>query len=311
MNGNNERNTKSQRWIFTLNNPTPEEYDKLSSLFEKAKVLFIVFGRERGESGTPHFQGYLELSRRVRRRNVVALDGLQRARVEPAKGTATHNIQYCSKGLQPHPEWLSLGAAGPNFGRDSNVFVRGTPIPSLGKQGRRTDLEGVITDIRSGLPLRTIASNNPNAFIRYHAGIKRYFDITKEVESKLYHGPFPWPYPEDIRSIVLSGSSGIGKTCFAKFLLPSALFLSHMDSLGQYDPSTHHGIVFDDMCFTHLHREAQIHLLDFDEPRSIHIRYDVARIPAGTPKIFTTNRDAIFLEHEPAINRRVRYIFLK
>jgi len=305
-----ERNTKSQRWAFTLNNYTPADLCSLSKLYEEGKVTFLLFGKEVGESGTPHLQGYLELSKRQRRRNVVALPGLGRGRVEPAKGSGKENVNYCSKGSQSHSEWQESGVAGPNFGLNADVSQWGSLNPAL-KQGHRSDLQRVVDDISSGLSFREVVLNNPIAFIRNHGGIKRYFDIAREAPIELFHGPFQWEYPDNIRSVVLRGPSGVGKTCFAKFLLPTALFVSHLDSLGKYDDSVHRGIIFDDMSFTHLHREAQIHLLDYDEPRNIHIRYATAHIPAHTPKIFTTNRDYIFLENDPAIERRVRYILIK
>lgn len=65
--------------------------------------------------------------------------------------------------------------------------------------------------------------------------------------------------------------------------------ISHIDSLKEYDPEIHNGIIFDDFNCDHLFREAVIHLLDIDNDREIHIRYGTARIPKNTKKIFTTN----------------------
>lgn len=105
--------------------------------------------------------------------------------------------------------------------------------------------------------------------------------------------------------MILIGESNIGKTSFAKALLPNALIVSHMDDLGLYDVTAHSGLLFDDMEFTHIPRSAQIHLVDIDDARSIHIRYQTANIPANTKKIFTTNLEDIFLD-DPAINRRIQ-----
>jgi hypothetical protein len=41
---------------FTLNNWTDQQYQSLMGL----DVSYIVFGKEVGESGTPHLQGYCE-----------------------------------------------------------------------------------------------------------------------------------------------------------------------------------------------------------------------------------------------------------
>ena len=107
------------------------------------------------------------------------------------------------------------------------------------------------------------------------------------------------------KSLIIVGDSGIGKTTWAKREAPKpALFVTHMDSLKLFDTNEHKSIIFDDMSFIHLPREAQIHLLDRDDVRSIHVRYGTATIPAGTVKIFTTNNPEIFL-NDPAIIRRI------
>jgi len=108
------------------------------------------------------------------------------------------------------------------------------------------------------------------------------------------------------QSHIFWGPPGCGKTEYAKQLLPDALFVTHMDDLRQFSPENYTGIIFDDMAFAHMPREAQIHIVDFDNPRSIHVRYGTALIPAGTIKIFTTNvRDGRIFTDDAAINRRL------
>lgn len=88
-----------------------------------------------------------------------------------------------------------------------------------------------------------------------------------------------------------------------------ALLVSHLDRLKTYSSAIHKSIIFDDITFKHLHREAQIHLVDTHNPRDIHIRYSTAYIPANTPKIFTANTFPFIID--PAIERRINKFILE
>lgn len=108
---------------------------------------------------------------------------------------------------------------------------------------------------------------------------------------------------------VLLGPSGCGKSAWAKRVCPKpALWVSHMDVLRMFRADYHKSIIFDDMAFTHMPLQAQIHLTDWVDGRQIHCRYGYATIPAKTVKIFTCNEEP-FADH-PAINRRITKINL-
>lgn len=108
---------------------------------------------------------------------------------------------------------------------------------------------------------------------------------------------------------VVVGPTKAGKTSWGKRVIDKpALWVSHPEELRFFDPQLHKAILFDDMSFTHTPITSQIHLTDYDNPRTIHCRYYNARIPAQTQKIFTCN-DNPFSEHA-AIERRVTRIDL-
>lgn len=97
----------SKKWAFTFNNYTEEEYNILVPIIERTCKVAII-GREVGEGGTPHLQGYLEFNKKSRPKSVisvisVAKDGTQHVDYafgihwEKAKGTRDQNINYCSK----------------------------------------------------------------------------------------------------------------------------------------------------------------------------------------------------------------------
>lgn len=108
-------------------------------------------------------------------------------------------------------------------------------------------------------------------------------------------------------NVCLYGEAGRGKTVWAKKNAPKpALWITHLDGLKKFDPAVHKSIIFDDVSFTHIPITAQIHLVDYDNPRDIHIRYGVVTIPAEIPKIFCCNQVPLDDKH-PAIRRRVRF----
>lgn len=110
------------------------------------------------------------------------------------------------------------------------------------------------------------------------------------------------------RNTVLVGPTGHGKTSWAKRVVAKpALFISQIEDLRKFVPGHHKGIVFDDMCFDHTPVTSQIHLLDWDMPRSIYCRYSNAIIPANTMKIFTCNRFP-FTMGNAAIMRRIHLL---
>lgn len=73
----------SRVWVFTLNNPTPDDFNTLDVLFADPTVLDLVVGLEVGEGGTEHFQGFIKFASPKRLRAVSGL--LSRAHIEICK----------------------------------------------------------------------------------------------------------------------------------------------------------------------------------------------------------------------------------
>lgn len=81
------------RWCFTLNNYSKDELSSIISVFDIKARLFII-GDEKGISGTPHLQGYVEFKTKCR---PLSLFSFKRIHWEKAKGSKDENIAYCSK----------------------------------------------------------------------------------------------------------------------------------------------------------------------------------------------------------------------
>lgn len=268
-------------------------------------MSYLIAGKEVApQTGTLHFQIYLETKKKESMKALHAtLTTLWKTppHLEVSKGSGDQNIQYCKK---------------------AQDF---TEFGSQMKPGARTDLSDVSAAIVSGSTLAELWTEFPVQMIKYHGGIEKCYQMTSphsngESLKKFSLMDFPANFPSmsimkalETTSVILWGESGTGKTSYARALLPNALFVSHMDDFGKYDTGTYEGIIIDDMSMTHLHREAQIHMFDVDQPRSIHIRYKTANIPAGTKKIFTTNNPygAIYNVGDKALERRITKFEIK
>lgn len=85
---------RGRRWCFTLNNYTEEDLSQLSAYFDKTTKFYII-GKEIGESGTPHLQGYFERNMQIRFDTLKKI--MPKCHLEKAKGNKQQNVEYCSK----------------------------------------------------------------------------------------------------------------------------------------------------------------------------------------------------------------------
>lgn len=117
------------------------------------------------------------------------------------------------------------------------------------------------------------------------------------------------------RCTVVIGPSGIGKTTWVLRHAPMPyLLVTDPDDLGFFDGHVHKSIVFDEIRTTgdtngkgRWPLTAVIKLLTYDTPVSVRIRYKVAHIPAGIPKLFTAT-DYMPFDRDPQIERRITQI---
>lgn len=84
---------RSRSWCFTLNNFTDEDYTRIKAL----DVRYIIVGKEVGEGGTSHLQGYLSLQNAKTFSAVKRMFAPASPHIELAKGDSLANKNYCSK----------------------------------------------------------------------------------------------------------------------------------------------------------------------------------------------------------------------
>lgn len=103
----------ARSWCFTVNNYTDEELSALNQI----DCRYIICGKETGEQGTKHIQGYLEFNKVYRFSGIKKL--MPRAHLEIRKGTREQARDYCMK--------------------EGDFWERGNW--AAGGQGKRTDLD--------------------------------------------------------------------------------------------------------------------------------------------------------------------------
>jgi Putative viral replication protein len=136
------RADRSKRWCFTLNNYTPEEVESVNRYLSSGEIAYAVYGKEIGDTGTPHLQGYLRLVERKRFATVKnAISG--RCHLECAIRSEGEAADYCKKGSD-------IGDNGDPV-VDFIEFNKENYDPDLGaSKGQRCDLRSIYTRIENG-----------------------------------------------------------------------------------------------------------------------------------------------------------------
>ena len=89
------QSSQAKSWVFTLNNYSELEYGEIETYLRESAAYACV-GRETGENGTPHLQGYFRLKKQCRLSQLKDKCS-SRAHYEVARGTPASNRQYCFK----------------------------------------------------------------------------------------------------------------------------------------------------------------------------------------------------------------------
>ena len=170
---------KFKGWCFTINNWTPED---LQAVYDCSRVRYFVLGKEVGESGTPHLQGYIYFESQ---RTLTAVHSdIPRAHLEPARGTPQQASEYCKKdgdfeehGELPHSQER-----------------KGIDEKARWKRVRELALENNLADI------------DDDIFVRYYGTLKRIAQDHQRLPDPITDLDFHW----------FVGASGTGKSRTAR-----------------------------------------------------------------------------------------------
>lgn len=282
-----QRLPRAGRWCFTINNYTDDIETQLHTFYDKS-CSYLLYGREVGESGTPHLQGYFVSSNRYRLNQLKTVPGLHTAHLEIAIADHAKNIAYCSKG--------------------GDIVTYGE-IP-ISRQGARTDLASLTDRMLAGESVDTLRL--VPSYIRYYRHLEDTVerlrdeqettrlqammaavtlrDWQSQLVTELLQEPHErrvyWYYDRD-------GNSG--KTFLSKYLV-----------------AMHGAIRFENgksADIKYAYKRNRIVLFDFSRSQSDHINYEIIEsIKNGTffstkyesrPRAYITPHVVVFSNSEP------------
>jgi hypothetical protein len=190
---------QSKNWCFTLNNYTEEEINHLSTL---NVCRYILYGKETGENGTPHLQGFVQFNTKRGLAFVKRTIG-ERGHYEIARNIAD-SVRYCKK--------------------DGDF----TEIGELSTQGKRSDLEAFKQDVKNGMhDKKTLMENHSTVYARYERFVNLYVSIYKPLPDIHMYPLYKWQQ-HLYNKLILEGTErtilffvdlrgNSGKTWFAKY----------------------------------------------------------------------------------------------
>lgn len=160
-------------WNFTINNYSEEEYEAVRAIFhdKKNRIDYIVVGKEKGESGTPHLQGFVAFALRKKFDTVKKLLG-GRGHLEPVRVTPDKAAAYCKK--------------------DGDFFEKGKLPEEIKKQGARSDLHAIKDQIDQGASVWEIAQATHEGFSavsrahKFFLGYETAIDTPRNWQTQVY-----------------------------------------------------------------------------------------------------------------------------
>lgn len=213
----------SAGWMFTLNNYTREDIRAIKALCAARvhKIAYLVFGKESGEKGTPHLQGYVHFEGRKRMSTVrkMFVEYAHSAHLEPMRGTPMQASMYCKK--------------------DGDSWEHGE-LPEH-EPGKRNDLQDIKTKIEGGASTDDIGRVDAHFgnYVRYNRGFRSYEDALVQ------------PRAHKSQVVVFYGDPGTFKSYAASRFKDSYEVVRPTGKHGPvwfdgYNPREHTTVCFDD-----------------------------------------------------------------
>lgn len=216
---------QSMRWVFTINNPTEDDYKAVESLEGEPWIEFMIAEEEEGQEGTLHIQGYCETS--VRKRRSTMSRWLPRAWIDVARGSRIKNWSYCSK------DGRIL------FNKGEDRVVTG-PLPEAKKTTDEKAVE-ILNDARK-MSAKEFEAVHPSFWL-YHRGTIADVMMEAQLESaSTFDGNLK------VKNFWVWGDAGIGKSRKAREGMNIAeIYPKDFNKWWNgFDPTKHMRVILDD-----------------------------------------------------------------
>jgi len=175
------RGTRLRRFCFTLNNYTKEEEEQIQA----TDCRWLIYGRETGETGTPHLQGACVIGKQVAFSTIKTWPGFERCHISIMNGKPEDSLRYCSK-------------------QDTQPFQKGQ-IPN--SEGKRNDLKEAVARLRESAnqaDFRELVKDDDFAvvYVKYEKGLTKLSNMLQEQRDRTIPPKVVW----------IHGPTGTGKT---------------------------------------------------------------------------------------------------
>lgn len=270
-------------------------------------VQYHIFCLEKGDQGTLHYQGYVELTEMRTWRFL--LDNVDPyTHFEKRMGTQQEAIDYVKK-TGKHSNKAHTHLEGPyTSGEPKSIKGGDKPkrIPYY-EVARAAIATGSFSEGRAML-----LEHYPDKMLDKGTDIERNLRnyTHKPYKPKFTLDDFTIPSINLGKCVLMHGDTELGKSQFAlaHFKNPLLVKGKNTEKLREYN-TTVDGIVLDEVNFTttDTHLENNLTMLDMDEDVAMWARYANVTLPAGLPKIFLTNKKnpmRIFYTYEDEVENK-------
>ena len=149
---------------ITVNNPTAEDIEAMREISLIARYA-IAANEVCSDTGTPHIQAYVALTRNNKKRWAGWKTALPRVHLEVRQGSEKRASDYCKKGEQPKDEWEKFHETGPNFGLNADVWLEVGLVDHRGLDGTLASIAHAMA--HGELAVQEVAVEYPETYVRY------------------------------------------------------------------------------------------------------------------------------------------------